>query len=95
MQRILKEGYAMARALLGEHCDQLTKLANALMEDEQLDRPKFEALLQPERGCSEDSFDESMCHNALPEHVHTLTQGGMLWLTQVRVALPEFFCQGT
>jgi cell division protease FtsH len=55
MQRILKEGYAMARALLSEHHDQLTKLANALMEHEQLDRPQFEALLQPERGSSEDS----------------------------------------
>ncbi len=53
MQRILKEGYAMARALLSEHCDQLTKLADALMEHEQLDRPQFEALLQPERGSSE------------------------------------------
>ena len=41
------------------------------------------------------SYDESMCHNALPEHVHALAQGGMLWLTQVRVALPEFRGQGT
>jgi ATP-dependent Zn protease len=41
--------------LLSEHHDQLTKLANALMEHEQLDRPQFEALLQPERGSSEDS----------------------------------------
>src|SRR5438477_4450102 len=30
MQGILKEGYAMARALLSEHYDQLTKLADAL-----------------------------------------------------------------
>ena len=53
MQRILKEGYAMARALLSEHYDQLTKLANALMEHEQLDRSQFEALLHQERGSSE------------------------------------------
>ena len=46
IQRILKEGYAMARALLGEHYDQLTKLADALLEHEQLDRSQFEALLQ-------------------------------------------------
>src|SRR6266567_459792 len=46
VQRILKEGYAMARALLSEHYEQLKKLANALMEYEQLDRKQFEALVQ-------------------------------------------------
>src|SRR5438874_247433 len=37
VQKILKEGQAMARVLLSEHYDQLTKLAEALMEHEQLD----------------------------------------------------------
>jgi len=46
VQRILKEGYAMARTLLSEHDDQLKKLANTLMELEQLNRKQFEALLQ-------------------------------------------------
>jgi ATP-dependent metalloprotease FtsH len=52
IQRILKEGYAMARALLSEHSDQLTKLADALLEHEQLDRSQFEALLQCPREVS-------------------------------------------
>ena len=46
VQRILNEGYEMARALLKEHHSQLARLANALMEREQLDRKQFEALLQ-------------------------------------------------
>jgi len=46
VQRILNEGYEMARALLREHYDQLTQLAKALMECEHLDRKQFEALLQ-------------------------------------------------
>src|SRR6266480_6256641 len=46
VQRILNEGYEMARALLREHHDQLVRLANALMEREHLDRKQFEALLQ-------------------------------------------------
>lgn len=46
VQHILKEGYAMARTILSEHADQLTKLAEELMEREQLDRKQFEALLQ-------------------------------------------------
>jgi len=45
VQRILLQGYEMARDLLREHCDQLTKLADALMTQEQLDRKQFEALL--------------------------------------------------
>ena len=45
VQRILHEGYEMARDLLREHSDQLSKLANALMTQEQLDRKQFEALL--------------------------------------------------
>src|ERR1700694_1594820 len=43
VQRILNEGYAIARAILQEHCDRLTKLADALLEREQLDRKQFEA----------------------------------------------------
>ena len=46
VQRILNEGYEMARALLREHHGQLVRLANALMEREHLDRKQFEALLQ-------------------------------------------------
>jgi ATP-dependent metalloprotease FtsH len=46
VQRILNEGYAMARVILQEHYDQLTKLADALLEHEQLDRKQFEALMQ-------------------------------------------------
>jgi cell division protease FtsH len=46
VQQILKQGYEMARTILKEHCDQLTKLAEALMEREQLDRKQFENLLQ-------------------------------------------------
>src|SRR5437868_10197531 len=46
VQRILNEGYEMARALLREHQDQLVRLANTLMECEHLDRKQFEALLQ-------------------------------------------------
>jgi len=46
VQRILNEGYEMARALLREHHGQLVRLAKALMECEHLDRKQFEALLQ-------------------------------------------------
>ncbi len=46
VQCILKQGYEMARTILQEHYDQLTKLAEALMEREQLDRKQFENLLQ-------------------------------------------------
>ncbi len=48
VQRILKEGYAMARTILSHHNSQLVRLADALMEHEQLDRKQFEALLQEE-----------------------------------------------
>ena len=46
VQRILNDGCAMARTILSEHADQLTKLADALVFHEQLDRKQFEALLQ-------------------------------------------------
>jgi len=45
VQRILHDGYEMARDVLSEHADQLIKLAEALMSQEQLDRKQFEALL--------------------------------------------------
>ena len=45
VQRILNEGRAMARALLSEHYDQLTKLADALLQQEHLNRKQFEELL--------------------------------------------------
>ena len=46
VQRILNIGRDMARTLLTEHADQLTLLADALIEHEQLDRAQFEALLE-------------------------------------------------
>jgi cell division protease FtsH len=45
VQRILHDGYEIARDVLSKHNDQLTKLADALMSQEQLDRKQFEALL--------------------------------------------------
>lgn len=45
VQRILHEGKALARQLLTEHYDQLTLLADTLIECEQLDRTQFEKLL--------------------------------------------------
>jgi ATP-dependent metalloprotease FtsH len=46
VQRILKQGHEMARAILREHYDQLAQLAETLLEREQLDRKQFEALLE-------------------------------------------------
>jgi len=46
VQRILNEGYALARSILQERYEQLTKLSDALLEHEQLDRKQFEALMQ-------------------------------------------------
>ena len=46
VQHILNQGREMARTLLSEHYDQLVKLADVLMEREQLDRKQFEVLLQ-------------------------------------------------
>jgi ATP-dependent metalloprotease FtsH len=45
VQRLLSEGYRMAKTVLSEHDDQLNRLALALMEREQLDRAAFEQLL--------------------------------------------------
>ncbi len=45
VQRILHKGYEMAREVLSTHSDQLDRLAEALMSQEQLDRKQFEALL--------------------------------------------------
>jgi ATP-dependent metalloprotease FtsH len=45
VQRILNEGRAIAQRVLTEHNDQLTLLADTLIEREQLDRAQFEALL--------------------------------------------------
>jgi cell division protease FtsH len=45
VQRILHDGYEIAREVLSGHSDQLNKLAGALMSQEQLDRKQFEALL--------------------------------------------------
>ncbi len=45
VQRILREGYEIARNVLSQHYDQLTRLADELMLREQLDRKQFEALL--------------------------------------------------
>jgi ATP-dependent metalloprotease FtsH len=46
VQSILREGYEMARNIVREHSDQLTLLADALLDHEQLDRKQFEELLQ-------------------------------------------------
>ncbi|GCE16931.1 hypothetical protein KDK_07310 [Dictyobacter kobayashii] len=46
VQRILNDGRAMARAILTEHATQLTTLADALIEHEQLDRTQFETIIQ-------------------------------------------------
>ncbi len=45
VQRLLSEGYQMAKMVLTEHDDQLDRLALALMEREQLDRAAFEQLV--------------------------------------------------
>ena len=46
VQRLLSEGYQMAKAVLSEHYDQLDRLAHALLEHEQLDRAAFEQLVR-------------------------------------------------
>jgi cell division protease FtsH len=46
VQRILNEGREMARTILREHYHQLTRLADELLEKEQLNRKEFEALLR-------------------------------------------------
>ena len=48
VQVILKEGHEMAYNILMDHRDQLTLLADTLMEREQLDRAQFEALFATE-----------------------------------------------
>jgi len=45
VQRLLSEGYQIAKTVLSEHDDQLDRLALALMEREQLDRAAFEQLV--------------------------------------------------
>src|SRR6185312_11382906 len=46
VQRILHEGREMARSILREHNDQLRRLADELLEKEQLNRKEFEGLLR-------------------------------------------------
>ena len=46
IQSMLHEGRATAHTVLSEHNDQLTKLAQLLIEHEQLNRTQFEAALQ-------------------------------------------------
>ena len=46
IKKILDEGHEMARNILHEHIDQLQRLADALMEHEQLKRAEFEELLR-------------------------------------------------
>jgi ATP-dependent metalloprotease FtsH len=50
VRRILNEGREMARSILREHNDQLRRLADELMEKEQLNRKEFEGLLRGESG---------------------------------------------
>jgi ATP-dependent metalloprotease FtsH len=46
VKKILDEGHEMAQRILQEHFDQLERLADALMEREQLSRAEFESLMQ-------------------------------------------------
>jgi cell division protease FtsH len=46
IKKLVEEGHRMAQQILQEHFDQLQRLADALMEREQLDRSEFEALMQ-------------------------------------------------
>jgi ATP-dependent metalloprotease FtsH len=45
VQRLVSEGYRMAKTVVSEHYDQLDRLAHALLEHEHLDRAAFEQLL--------------------------------------------------
>jgi len=53
VQRLLSEGYQMAKTLLSEHHDQLNRLALVLMEREQVDRAAFEQLVTTPHGSSQ------------------------------------------
>ena len=46
VKKIVDQGYDTARQILEEHSDQLQRLADALMEYEQIDRTTFESLMQ-------------------------------------------------
>jgi ATP-dependent metalloprotease FtsH len=46
VKKILEEGGEMARSILQEHTEQLNRLADALLEYEQLNRAEFDTLLQ-------------------------------------------------
>jgi hypothetical protein len=46
VKKILEEGHTMAQSILEEHLTQLQRLADALLEREQLNRAEFEALMQ-------------------------------------------------
>ncbi len=46
VKKILDEGHEMAQRILREHIDQLQRLAETLMDREQLGRAEFEALMQ-------------------------------------------------
>ncbi len=46
IKKILDEGHETAQRILQDHFDQLQRLANALMEQEQLDRAGFETLMR-------------------------------------------------
>ena len=48
VQRILNEGREIARSILTKYADQLSTLADALIQHEQLDRAQFEALFVSE-----------------------------------------------
>ncbi len=53
VQRLLNEGYQMAKTVLSEHDDQLRRLALTLMDREQLDRAAFEQLATTPHGSSQ------------------------------------------
>lgn len=48
IKKILDEGYAMAQGVLHEHSNQLQRVAEALMEREQLNRTEFDRIMQEE-----------------------------------------------
>jgi len=50
VRAILEEGRAKARAILTEHRHQLDRLAEVLLDCEQIDRAQFEALLREDEG---------------------------------------------
>ncbi len=47
MKRLLSDAYESAKAILGEHRDQLERVAQELLKRETLDEQTFKTLLEP------------------------------------------------